>query len=108
FGARGTAPPPADLAAVAAEQPGGGEAGLVAQRGARPGREGERRDEQRVGRAVRLAHEAGLAVVLAGDHRHAVRAAVEHVARADLDAAVAGDAPLPRSEEHTSELQSRE
>src|SRR3954453_12047769 len=89
---------PAELAPVAAEQPCRGELTLVAVgRAVRRGL-GERRDEERVDRTPGLAHEAGLAVVLAGDLGDPGRAAVEHVRRAHADADVATDAPLAADE----------
>src|SRR3954453_1014389 len=83
---------PADAASVLTEGARGDERVLVGVH--RPGRcrTAQRGDVERVGRAVRLAHEAGLAVALAGDDRNPVRPAVEDVPGADLDAQVAGDA----------------
>src|SRR4051812_11146438 len=68
---------PADAPSVLTEGACGDERVLVGVH--RPGRcrTAQRGDVERVGRAVRLAHEAGLAVALAGDDRNPVRPAVE-------------------------------
>ena len=58
---------PAEAGAVGAEHAVGDEPGQVAVRGARRRRVAQRRDVERVGRAVRLAEEARLARVLPRD-----------------------------------------
>jgi hypothetical protein len=70
---------PADAASALTEGARGDERVLVGVH--RPGRcrTAQRGDVDRVGRAARLAHEAGLAVALARDDRNPVRPAVEDV-----------------------------
>src|ERR1041384_5782149 len=52
---------------------------------------GLRRDEQRIGGTIQLAHEARLAILLAGDDGVPTRNGVEDVRRADTHADVAVD-----------------
>src|SRR5262245_42458785 len=85
---------PAERTGVAAEESRRLDLGLLHARGPL----GVGGDVQRVGRAVDLAQEAGLAVVLAGDGRRGVGPRVEHVGRADPDADLAGDAAARRDD----------
>jgi hypothetical protein len=50
--------------------------------------------EKRIGWAVQLAHEAGLAIVLPRDHWRSVDNGVEHVCRADIDTCAAAYATI--------------
>ncbi|EEF22287.1 conserved hypothetical protein [Ricinus communis] len=87
-GAACACPPPAERTAVGAKRAFARELCLV---------DGhvlvrERVHVQRVGGAVQLAHEAGLACVGAGNDGNAALHGVEHVGRADVDATVTGSA----------------
>src|ERR1700733_8102591 len=100
FRTRGRRSPlaPAEHAPVAAQPAAPDQLALIEQRRVTGQRVRLRGDEQRVRRAPRLAHEAGLAVLAPGDHREAVLAADEDVGRADADTDVAADASLRADE----------